>query len=200
MESSWYFVRYPSARLDSAPFDPEATKYWLPVDQYIGGIEHAILHLLYARFYIKLLRDMGYVEFDEPFSNLLTQGMVLKDGSKMSKSKGNVVDPDAMVKQFGADTVRLFCLFAAPPDRDFDWSDKGIEGAHRFGQPALAPGGRSAAQARIHRALQFEGCRCDDGNGQGTPPQGARHGQESQRGHGRTLFSTIRPLPASWSW
>ncbi len=132
MESSWYFVRYPSARLDSAPFDPEATKYWLPVDQYIGGIEHAILHLLYARFYIKLLRDMGYVGFDEPFSNLLTQGMVLKDGSKMSKSKGNVVDPDAMVKQFGADTVRLFCLFAAPPDRDFDWSDKGIEGAHRF--------------------------------------------------------------------
>ncbi len=132
MESSWYFVRYPSARLDSAPFDPEVTKYWLPVDQYIGGIEHAILHLLYARFYIKLLRDMGYVEFDEPFSNLLTQGMVLKDGSKMSKSKGNVVDPDAMVKQYGADTVRLFCLFAAPPDRDFDWSDKGIEGAHRF--------------------------------------------------------------------
>ena len=132
MESSWYFVRYPSARLDSAPFDPEVTKYWLPVDQYIGGIEHAILHLLYARFYIKLLRDMGYVEFDEPFSNLLTQGMALKDGSKMSKSKGNVVDPDAMVKQYGADTVRLFCLFAAPPDRDFDWSDKGIEGAHRF--------------------------------------------------------------------
>ena len=106
--------------------------YWLPVDQYIGGIEHAVLHLLYSRFFVKVLRDMGYVKFDEPFTRLLTQGMVIKDGAKMSKSKGNVVDPDDMVKAYGADTVRLFCLFAAPPEKDLEWSDQGIEGAYRF--------------------------------------------------------------------
>jgi leucyl-tRNA synthetase len=132
VESSWYFARYSDARKDDAPFDPEALKYWLPVDQYIGGIEHAILHLLYSRFFVKALRDLGYLEFDEPFANLLTQGMVLKDGAKMSKSKGNVVDPDEMIKRYGADTVRLFCLFAAPPEKDMEWSDSGIEGAHRF--------------------------------------------------------------------
>ena len=132
VESSWYFARYSDARKSDAPFDPEALKYWLPVDQYIGGIEHAILHLLYSRFFVKALRDLGYVEFDEPFANLLTQGMVLKDGAKMSKSKGNVVDPDEMINRYGADTVRLFCLFAAPPEKDMEWSDSGIEGAHRF--------------------------------------------------------------------
>ena len=113
----------------------DALKYWLPVDQYIGGVEHAILHLLYARFFTKVLRDLGFYlpkGLDEPFTNLLTQGMVLKDGSKMSKSKGNVVDPTAMIAKYGADTVRLFCLFAAPPERDFDWSDSGIEGSSRF--------------------------------------------------------------------
>ncbi len=134
VESSWYFARYTSARKEDAPFDPEALSYWLPVDQYIGGVEHAILHLLYARFFTKMLRDFGYLpkHIDEPFTNLLTQGMVLKDGKKMSKSKGNVVDPTEMIEKYGADTVRLFCLFAAPPERDFDWSDTGIEGAHRF--------------------------------------------------------------------
>ncbi|MBT8762686.1 leucine--tRNA ligase [Desulfohalobiaceae bacterium Ax17] len=132
VESSWYFARYTDARKDDAPFDPEALKYWLPVDQYIGGIEHAILHLLYSRFFVKALRDLGYMEIDEPFANLLTQGMVLKDGAKMSKSKGNVVDPDEMINRYGADTVRLFCLFAAPPEKDMEWSDSGIEGAHRF--------------------------------------------------------------------
>ncbi len=134
VESSWYFARYTSPRNDNAPFDMEALKYWLPVDQYIGGVEHAILHLLYARFFTKMLRDCGYfpADLDEPFSKLLTQGMVLLGGSKMSKSKGNIVDPDTMVKKYGADTVRLFCLFAAPPERDFDWSDSGIEGASRF--------------------------------------------------------------------
>jgi len=132
VESSWYFARYTAATLDSAPFDPQAVAYWMPVDQYIGGIEHAILHLLYSRFFVKALRDLGYLAQDEPFANLLTQGMVLKDGAKMSKSKGNVVDPDEMVNAYGADTVRLFCLFAAPPERDFDWSRQGIEGAHRF--------------------------------------------------------------------
>ncbi|MFT4302175.1 MAG: leucine--tRNA ligase [Desulfovibrio sp.] len=134
VESSWYFARFTSARDSEAPFNMDAIKYWLPVDQYIGGVEHAILHLLYSRFFTKLLRDMGFfpAELAEPFSNLLTQGMVLKDGGKMSKSKGNVVDPTAMIKKYGADTVRLFCLFAAPAERDFDWSDSGIEGASRF--------------------------------------------------------------------
>ncbi len=132
VESSWYFARYTDARQDAAPFTKEAARYWTPVDQYIGGVEHAILHLLYSRFFIKALRDCGYLEIGEPFRNLLTQGMVLMDGSKMSKSKGNVVDPTEMIARYGADTVRLFCLFAAPPERDFDWSESGIEGANRF--------------------------------------------------------------------
>ena len=134
VESSWYFARYTSARNEGAPFDDDAINYWLPVDQYIGGVEHAILHLLYSRFFTKALRDLGFFPkgLDEPFSNLLTQGMVLKDGGKMSKSKGNVVDPSETIDKYGADTVRLFCLFAAPPERDFDWSDSGIEGAFRF--------------------------------------------------------------------
>jgi leucyl-tRNA synthetase len=106
--------------------------YWLPVDQYIGGVEHAILHLLYARFFTKVLRDLNYLSTDEPFKNLLTQGMVIKDGAKMSKSKGNVVDPNKLIEEFGADTVRLFSLFAAPPEKDLDWSNKGVEGASRF--------------------------------------------------------------------
>lgn len=132
VESSWYYIRYACPDIADQPFDADAVKYWLPVDQYIGGIEHAILHLLYSRFFVKALRNEGLLEFDEPFKNLLTQGMVLMDGAKMSKSKGNVVDPDEMIQKYGADTVRLFCLFAAPPERDFDWSDKGIEGANRF--------------------------------------------------------------------
>ncbi len=134
VESSWYFARYADAKNTSEPVNKDIISYWLPVDQYIGGIEHAILHLLYARFFTKILRDTGFYPADlaEPFSRLLTQGMVLKDGFKMSKSKGNVVDPTEMIKLFGADTVRLFCLFAAPPERDFDWSETGIEGAYRF--------------------------------------------------------------------
>jgi leucyl-tRNA synthetase len=110
----------------------ERADYWLPVDQYIGGIEHAILHLLYARFFTRLMRDMGLVKVDEPFSRLLTQGMVLKDGVKMSKSKGNTVDPQELIQQYGADTVRLFTMFAAPPEQSLEWSDSGVEGAHRF--------------------------------------------------------------------
>jgi leucyl-tRNA synthetase len=131
MESSWYFARYASPGNDKAMLDARAN-YWLPVDQYIGGIEHAILHLLYARFYNKLLRDEGLVVNDEPFTNLLTQGMVLKDGAKMSKSKGNTVDPQALIEQYGADTARLFMMFAAPPEQSLEWSDAGVEGAHRF--------------------------------------------------------------------
>ncbi len=132
VESSWYFARYLSARNEDAAFDPRDVEYWMPVDQYIGGIEHAILHLLYSRFFVKALRDEGYLNHDEPFKNLLTQGMVLLGGSKMSKSKGNVVDPDEMIVKYGADTVRLFCLFAAPPEKDLEWNDKGIEGSSRF--------------------------------------------------------------------
>ena len=132
MESSWYFCRYCSPRDDKEMFDPTEANYWLPVDQYIGGIEHAILHLLYSRFFTKVLHDAGLVDFDEPFKNLLTQGMVLKDGSKMSKSKGNVVSPEEIIAKYGADTARLFILFAAPVDRDLEWSDQGVEGAYRF--------------------------------------------------------------------
>ncbi|MGA2400453.1 MAG: leucine--tRNA ligase [Syntrophobacteraceae bacterium] len=132
VESSWYFARYACPDFDKGPLDRERSRYWMPVDQYIGGIEHAVLHLLYSRFFVKVLRDMGYLEVDEPFMNLLTQGMVIKDGFKMSKSKGNVVDPDEMIQAYGADTVRLFCLFAAPPEKDLDWSDQGVEGSFRF--------------------------------------------------------------------
>ena len=134
VESSWYPARYTSARKEDAPFDMDALSYWMPVDQYVGGVEHAILHLLYSRFFTKALRDLGFYppQLDEPFTRLLTQGMVLKDGGKMSKSKGNIVAPADMIEKYGADTVRLFCLFAAPPERDFDWSDSGIEGSYRF--------------------------------------------------------------------
>jgi leucyl-tRNA synthetase len=132
MESSWYFFRYCSPKFSKGMFDPKAVEYWAPVDQYIGGIEHAILHLLYSRFLTRVLRDFGMLKISEPFARLLTQGMVIKDGFKMSKSKGNVVDPDYLVKKYGADTVRLFSLFAAPVEKDLDWSDQGVEGANRF--------------------------------------------------------------------
>lgn len=131
MESSWYYARYCSADSDTAMVD-ERANYWLPVDQYVGGIEHAILHLLYARFFNKLMRDAGLINTDEPFENLLTQGMVLKDGSKMSKSKGNTVDPQALIEKYGADTARLFMMFAAPPEQSLEWSDAGVDGAYRF--------------------------------------------------------------------
>lgn len=130
--SSWYYLRYADAKNDKAPFDKELVNKWLPVDQYVGGIEHAILHLLYSRFFTKALKDIGLLDFDEPFKNLLTQGMVLKDGSKMSKSKGNTVDPDEIFKTYGADTARLFIISDSPPARDFDWSDAGVEGCYKF--------------------------------------------------------------------
>ncbi len=127
-----YFDRYASPRNDKGIIDKDENEYWLPVDQYIGGIEHAILHLLYSRFFTKVLRDLKLKSTDEPFTNLLTQGMVIKDGAKMSKSKGNVVDPEDLINKYGADTVRLFCLFAAPPERDLEWTSEGVEGAYRF--------------------------------------------------------------------
>ena len=131
MESSWYFARYTSATNDKDIFD-ENTRYWLPVDLYIGGVEHAILHLLYSRFFFKALRDMNIVEGDEPFKKLLTQGMVLKDGAKMSKSKGNTVDPEEYMKKYGADSIRTFMIFASPPEQSLEWSDNGLEGCHKF--------------------------------------------------------------------
>ncbi|MBI2082819.1 MAG: leucine--tRNA ligase [Deltaproteobacteria bacterium] len=157
VESSWYFLRYCSPRNDSKMFDPKAAAYWMPVDQYIGGIEHAVLHLLYARFFTKVLRDLGYFgdhSLSEPFANLLTQGMVIKDGSKMSKSKGNTVDPDELIEKYGADTVRIFCLFAAPPEKDLDWSDTGVEGGFRF---------LKRVWALVYESLQ-EGSLVDEGD------------------------------------
>ncbi len=130
--SSWYYLRYTDAHNDKLPFAKDLNNYWGPVDQYIGGIEHAILHLLYSRFFVKVLRDAGLLDYDEPFSNLLTQGMVIKDGAKMSKSLGNVVSPEEILAKYGADTARLFILFAAPPERELEWSDQGVEGSFRF--------------------------------------------------------------------
>jgi leucyl-tRNA synthetase len=131
VESSWYFARYCCANQHKHILD-DRVKYWAPVDQYIGGVEHAVLHLLYARFFHKLLRDEGFVHGDEPFKKLLTQGMVLKDGFKMSKSKGNTVNPTALIKEYGADTLRLFILFAAPPTQSLEWSDSSVAGCHRY--------------------------------------------------------------------
>src|SRR5438045_402408 len=132
VDSSWYFYRYTNAQLADRPLDTATVDYWFPIDQYIGGLEHAILHLIYSRFWTKFMRDLGIVGNDEPATRLFTQGMVIKDGAKMSKSKGNVVSPDDMIERFGADTGRVFELFAAPPEKDMDWTDAGAEGAYRF--------------------------------------------------------------------
>jgi leucyl-tRNA synthetase len=132
VDSSWYFYRYCDPHNSTAPFDAKKIAYWFEIDQYIGGIEHAILHLIYSRFFTKVMRDIGLIENSEPVARMFNQGMVIKDGAKMSKSKGNVVSLDEMVDRFGADTGRLFELFAAPPEKDMDWTDAGAEGAHRF--------------------------------------------------------------------
>ncbi|MDR5658046.1 leucine--tRNA ligase [Serpentinicella sp. ANB-PHB4] len=132
VDSSWYFLRYTDSQNDKLPFSKEKSKYWMGVDQYIGGVEHAILHLLYSRFFTKVFKDLDLLDIKEPFKNLLTQGMVLKDGAKMSKSKGNTVSPEEIIEKYGADTARLFVLFAAPPERDLEWSDQGVEGCYRF--------------------------------------------------------------------
>ena len=131
-DSSWYFLRFCSPKFETAAFDVQEAKYWMRVDQYIGGIEHAILHLLYSRFFTKFFQDIKMVGFSEPFQRLLTQGMVLKDGEVMSKSKGNIVDPDSMIKNYGADALRLFILFAAPPETELEWDERGLEGASKF--------------------------------------------------------------------
>ena len=147
VDSSWYFLRYCDARNDEAPWAREAVDRWMPVDQYIGGVEHAILHLLYARFFCKALTDLGHLDVQEPFARLFTQGMITRDGAKMSKSKGNVVSPREIVEQYGADTARCYILFIGPPDQDADWRDTGVEGMYRFLRAAVAPvrRGRGAA-------------------------------------------------------
>jgi leucyl-tRNA synthetase len=132
VDSSWYFYRYTDAKNSASPFDPQTAQYWFPIDQYIGGVEHAILHLIYSRFWTKVMRDLGLIKNDEPAQRLFTQGMVIKDGAKMSKSKGNVVSPDDMVARYGADATRMYALFAAPPDRDLDWQEDGVAGVSRF--------------------------------------------------------------------
>ncbi len=132
VDSSWYFYRFADPKNHAMPFDPKTVKYWLPVDFYVGGIEHAILHLIYSRFFARVFRDLGLVDHAEPFTHLLTQGMVLKDGAVMSKSKGNVVDPDAMIQKFGADALRLYVTFVAPPEKEIEWTDAGLEGSYRF--------------------------------------------------------------------
>jgi leucyl-tRNA synthetase len=132
VDSSWYFLRYCDARNDEAAWDPEVVSWWMPVDQYIGGVEHAILHLLYARFFMKALTDMGHLDVQEPFARLFTLGMITRDGAKMSKSRGNVISPMPIVERYGADTARAYSLFIGPPDQDADWSDEGVEGVYRF--------------------------------------------------------------------
>jgi len=132
VDSSWYFYRYTNAKLATAALDRATVDYWFPIDQYIGGVEHAILHLIYSRFWTKVMRDMGLISNSEPVERLFTQGMVIKDGAKMSKNKGNVVSPDDMVARYGADSTRMYSLFAAPPDRDLDWQEQGVEGLYRF--------------------------------------------------------------------
>jgi leucyl-tRNA synthetase len=132
VDSSWYFYRYTDPHNDRAPFESAKAAAWFPIDQYIGGVEHAVLHLIYCRFFTKMMRDMGLVSWDEPAKRLFTQGMVIRDGAKMSKNRGNVVDPDAIIEKYGSDTARLFSLFAAPPDKDLDWKDEGVEGMYRF--------------------------------------------------------------------
>ncbi len=132
VDSSWYFYRFCDPTNAELPFDPVKVKYWMPTDFYVGGVEHAILHLIYSRFFARAFRDLGMVEHDEPFSHLLTQGMVLKDGAVMSKSKGNVVDPDDMMQKFGSDALRLYVMFVAPPEKEIEWNDAGLEGSWRF--------------------------------------------------------------------
>ena len=177
VDSSWYFYRYTDAHNDRAPFDSKIAQYWFPIDQYIGGVEHAILHLIYSRFWTKFMRDLGMITNDEPVERLFTQGMVIKDGAKMSKSLGNVVSPDEIVARYGADAARLYSLFAAPPDRDLDWQDSGIEGIRKF-------------LSRIYRVVT-------DRPGSAVVPVQAQEGSErgpSARSLQRKLHQTIKRI------
>jgi leucyl-tRNA synthetase len=156
VDSSWYFYRYTDAKNATAPFDSAIANYWFPIDQYIGGVEHAILHLIYSRFWTRVMRDLGLIANDEPARRLFTQGMVIKDGAKMSKSKGNVVSPDDMIARYGADAARAYSLFAAPPDRDLDWQEDGVAGVSRFLARVWRITTRYAAAAREGRGQPIE--------------------------------------------
>ena len=181
VDSSWYFYRFADPRNATLPFDPAKVKYWLPVDFYVGGVEHAILHLIYSRFFARVFRDLGLVDHDEPFTHLLTQGMVLKDGAVMSKSKGNVVDPDAMMQKYGADALRLYVMFVAPPEKEIEWTDAGVEGSFRF-------------LARVWRIVDHW---CDTVSGEGIGSAGdAQTLDPQERALRRKTHETIRRVTA----
>jgi leucyl-tRNA synthetase len=180
VDSSWYFYRFADARNDRQAFDPASVKYWLPVDFYVGGVEHAILHLIYSRFFARVFRDLGMVTHSEPFTHLLTQGMVLMDGAVMSKSKGNVVDPDEMMAKYGADALRLYVVFVAPPEKEIEWTDSGIEGSFRF-------------LARVWRLIDHW-CETVGGEGMAAPQQASLNAAE--RALRRKTHDTIRRVTA----
>jgi leucyl-tRNA synthetase len=177
VDSSWYFYRYTDAKNDTVPFASEKANYWFPIDQYIGGVEHAILHLIYSRFWTKVMRDLGMIKNDEPAARLFTQGMVIKDGAKMSKSKGNVVSPDLMIERYGADATRMYALFAAPPDRDLEWQEEGVAGISRF-------------LGRVYRLTMKYGAAAGDGEGSDAAAEAALL---------RTLHQTIAKITEDFS-
>ena len=186
VDSSWYFYRYTDARNNKAPFDPATVQYWFPIDQYIGGVEHAILHLIYSRFWTKVMRDLGMVKNDEPARRLFTQGMVIKDGAKMSKSKGNVVSPDDMVARYGADATRMYALFAAPPDRDLDWQEDGVAGVSRF-------------LARVWRLVSKHAALVRNGeNASATSPNGSALQQKLLRKLHQTIAKITLDFEGRW--
>jgi leucyl-tRNA synthetase len=186
VDSSWYFYRYTDARNNKAPFDPATVQYWFPIDQYIGGVEHAILHLIYSRFWTKVMRDLGMVKNDEPARRLFTQGMVIKDGAKMSKSKGNVVSPDDMVARYGADATRMYALFAAPPDRDLDWQEDGVAGVSRF-------------LARVWRLVSKHAALVRNGeNASATSPNGSALQQKLLRNLHQTIAKITLDFEGRW--
>ena len=174
VDSSWYFYRYCDAHNSEAPFDSQKIAYWFPIDQYIGGVEHAILHLIYSRFWTKVMRDLGLITNDEPVKRLFTQGMVIKDGAKMSKNKGNVVSADDMIERFGADTGRVFELFAAPPEKDLEWTDAGAEGAT----------GSSAVSSALSRATST-GCDAQRRADRGRPKRSSQAASDHSQSHRR---------------
>ncbi len=184
VDSSWYFYRYTDAKNAKAPFDPATVRYWFPIDQYIGGVEHAILHLIYSRFWTKVMRDLGLVKNDEPARRLFTQGMVIKDGAKMSKSKGNVVSPDDMVARYGADATRMYALFAAPPDRDLDWQEDGVAGVSRF-------------LGRVWRLVAAHRSRALDKRAGAAAPNGALE-QKLQRKLHQTIAKITQDFEGRW--
>jgi len=189
VDSSWYFYRYTDAKNNSAPFDSAKIDYWFPIDQYIGGVEHAILHLIYSRFWTKFMRDMGLVKNDEPAARLFTQGMVIKDGAKMSKSLGNVVSPDEMVERYGADATRMYSLFAAPPDRDLDWQESGIEGIQRFLGRVFRFYLRYPVETRLAVSPGAEKMKAETGQ---APPPEKRSLSPDARAIQRKLHQTIK--------